>query len=252
MRTNPVTRDEDCLDFVSTNLECTAPNAHCEDSDSPSTDRDSTTSCKHQDSLSVNDTTPRKRPIKSEDFTMPEICTMWVKTTETLRGNASSGSTENFYSFSRISFAAIGVFLFCCTICDFVRRNRPADQSATLNTLAQFSLYTNAVALLVQRPTAETMAAIHGIRCLCCFLVIHVHRYIVMAAAVETRYTLLEVFRVSNEQQLTKLFFLSEVLTCSKREILYSWYHWHRTASLYFIFDITMYFPHRYNEQQDK
>ncbi|XP_046748813.1 uncharacterized protein LOC124412735 [Diprion similis] len=93
------------------------------------------------------------RPLEYGDFTVAEILTITF-------------------------FSAIGAFIVACTICDFVRRSRPADSSTLMNTLAKFSMYTNALSILNRKVTPQTLPALHGIRVLSTCWVVFGHRYV--------------------------------------------------------------------------
>lgn len=64
----------------------------------------------------------------------------------------------------RILLSLFGAFMIFCTVCDFFKSGNPTDTSKIINTLAKFSLYKNALALLSTEIRPETLPAIQGIR----------------------------------------------------------------------------------------
>ncbi|XP_046487737.1 uncharacterized protein [Neodiprion pinetum] len=101
--------------------------------------------------LTVN--TASCTPLEYGDFTVEEILTITF-------------------------FSTIGAFVVGCTICDFVRRCEYAEESTLMNTLAKFSLYTNALNIFKMKVTPQTLPAIHGIRFLSTCWVVFGHRYV--------------------------------------------------------------------------
>ncbi|XP_046626310.1 nose resistant to fluoxetine protein 6-like isoform X3 [Neodiprion virginianus] len=69
-----------------------------------------------------------------------------------------------------IFVVAVGVFLIFCTVCDFVRRRRPAEASSLMIKFSKFSLYTNILEMFV----TKELPAIEGMRVLSmCWIVMH-------------------------------------------------------------------------------
>ncbi|XP_046432346.1 nose resistant to fluoxetine protein 6-like isoform X3 [Neodiprion fabricii] len=65
---------------------------------------------------------------------------------------------------------AVGLFLIYCTVCDFVRRRRPAEASSLMIKFSKFSLYTNILEMFV----TKELPAIEGMRVLSmCWIVMH-------------------------------------------------------------------------------
>ncbi|XP_046487211.1 nose resistant to fluoxetine protein 6-like isoform X2 [Neodiprion pinetum] len=65
---------------------------------------------------------------------------------------------------------AVGVFLIFCTVCDFVRRRRPAEASSVMIKFSKFSFYTNILEMFV----TKELPAIEGMRVLSmCWIVVH-------------------------------------------------------------------------------
>lgn len=82
-------------------------------------------------------------------------------------------------------------------MCDLKNRNSHGDSSAGIDTLSKFSLYTNALNLLKVKSTAnKDLSAIHGIRCICCLMVIYIHRFEASAFAKQDEITIMDILRV--------------------------------------------------------
>ncbi|XP_046487759.1 nose resistant to fluoxetine protein 6-like [Neodiprion pinetum] len=78
-----------------------------------------------------------------------------------------------------ILLSLFGAFMIFCTVCDFFKSGNPTDTSKIINTLAKFSLYKNALALLSTEIRPETLPAIQGIRFLSISWIIFGHHFIV-------------------------------------------------------------------------
>ncbi|XP_046608890.1 nose resistant to fluoxetine protein 6-like [Neodiprion virginianus] len=94
--------------------------------------------------------------VGSDDFSAGEICTLTF-------------------------FVAVVVFMTACTICDFARTRKPTEASTLINTLAKFSLYTNALAILSTKVKPDTLQAIEGIRVLSTCWIILGHSFIALS-----------------------------------------------------------------------
>lgn len=77
----------------------------------------------------------------------------------------------------RTFFALVGAIIFLCTICDIVKRSELVNINGTVDTLAKFSLYTNALSILSTKKTSGLMPALQGMRFICMCWVVLGHRY---------------------------------------------------------------------------
>ncbi|XP_046748833.1 nose resistant to fluoxetine protein 6-like [Diprion similis] len=91
--------------------------------------------------------------IESENFTIGEITTA-------------------------ICLSLFGAFMLFCTVCDFLKRRNPATASKLINTLAKFSLYKNALAILSTEVKPGTIPAIQGIRFLSISWIVFGHHFV--------------------------------------------------------------------------
>ncbi|XP_046738801.1 nose resistant to fluoxetine protein 6-like isoform X1 [Diprion similis] len=75
--------------------------------------------------------------------------------------------------YTLIFFVGVAVFMIACTICDFAKRHKPTEASTLIDTLAKFSLYTNALAVLSTKVKPDTLQSVQGIRVLCmCWVIL--------------------------------------------------------------------------------
>ncbi|XP_046600072.1 nose resistant to fluoxetine protein 6-like [Neodiprion lecontei] len=79
-----------------------------------------------------------------------------------------------------IFFSAVVVFMIACTICDIARRLRPTKASSSLDSLAKFSLYTNALAVLSTKVKPDTLRSVQGLRVLSMCWVILGHGFLTL------------------------------------------------------------------------
>nr|XP_046473826.1 nose resistant to fluoxetine protein 6-like isoform X1 [Neodiprion pinetum] len=109
---------------------------------------------------------------------IPTISHLGLEASNAFCADVGSDDLSAGEIYTLIFFLAVVVFMIACTICDFARRHKQTEASTVMNTLAKFSLYTNALAVLSTKVESDTFQSIEGIRVLSMCWVILGHRFI--------------------------------------------------------------------------
>lgn len=134
--------------------------------------------------------------LSGSPFNTEEICTMWDKRDWIHWSSVLNYGVITFVRFFRIFFSTVVGFMIACTICEFVQKSVYKKSSSTMNTLAKFSLYTNALNLVNTNAAPNSMPALHGIKFLSICIIMIAHRFMMLAIVQSDKLTILDVLKV--------------------------------------------------------